>query len=115
MDDWVYRKVSPMSGVMRFGKKGKLSPRYMRPYEVLKRIGSVAYELKLPIELPLVHPIFHVPVLKKCIGNLMSILPLEGLEVDTYICHYYFIYVNFSGKFETFCFLTCLLNILLHT
>ena len=46
--DWVYLKVSPMKGVMRFGKKGKLSPRYIGPYQISKRIDNVAYELELP-------------------------------------------------------------------
>ncbi|KAH0689476.1 hypothetical protein KY289_016834 [Solanum tuberosum] len=48
VDDWVYLKVSPMKGIMRFGKKGKLSPRYIGPYRIVKRIGNVAYELELP-------------------------------------------------------------------
>ncbi|WMV19700.1 hypothetical protein MTR67_013085 [Solanum verrucosum] len=55
--DWVYLKVSPMKGVMRFGKKGKLSPRYIGPYRIVQRVGSVAYELELPQELAAVHPI----------------------------------------------------------
>ena len=80
--DWVYLKISPMKGVMRFGKKGKLSPRYVGPYEILKRVGKVAYELKLPIELAPVHPVFHISMLKKCIGDPVSILPLEGLGVN---------------------------------
>ena len=46
VDDWVFRKVSPMKGVMRFGRKGKLSPRYVGPYKIFKRIGKVAYELE---------------------------------------------------------------------
>ncbi|WMV25057.1 hypothetical protein MTR67_018442 [Solanum verrucosum] len=76
------RKISPMREVMRFGKKGKLSPRYVGPYEILKRVRKVAYELKLPIELAPVHPVFHISMLKKCIGDPVSILPLEGLGVD---------------------------------
>ncbi|WMV28793.1 hypothetical protein MTR67_022178 [Solanum verrucosum] len=48
VNDWVYLKVSPMKGVMRFGKKGKLSPRYIGPYCIVKRIDNVAYELELP-------------------------------------------------------------------
>ncbi|WMV24572.1 hypothetical protein MTR67_017957 [Solanum verrucosum] len=48
--DWVYLKISPMKGVMRFGKKGKLSPRFVGPYQVLKRIGKLSYELDLPNE-----------------------------------------------------------------
>ena len=67
---------------MRFSKKGKLSPPYVGPYEVLKRIGKVAYELKLPSELASVHLVFHVSMLMKCIGDPVSILPIEGLGVD---------------------------------
>ncbi|WMV09170.1 hypothetical protein MTR67_002555, partial [Solanum verrucosum] len=80
--DWVYLKISPMKGVMRFGKKGKLSPRYVGPYEILKRVGKVAYELKFPIEFAPVNPVFHISMLKKCIGDRVSILPLEGLGVN---------------------------------
>ncbi|WMV58614.1 hypothetical protein MTR67_051999 [Solanum verrucosum] len=75
-------KISPMKGVMRFGKKGKLCPLYVGPYEILKRVGKVAYELKLPIELAPVHLVFHIFMLKKCIGDPMSILLLEGLGVN---------------------------------
>ncbi|KAK4716358.1 hypothetical protein R3W88_014696 [Solanum pinnatisectum] len=71
-----------MKGVMRFGKKGKLSARFVGPYQILKRIGKVAYELDLPNELAPVHPIFHVSMLKKFIGDPVSIIPLEGLGVD---------------------------------
>ncbi|WMV59546.1 hypothetical protein MTR67_052931 [Solanum verrucosum] len=80
--DWVYFKISPMKGVMRFGKKGKLSPRYVGPYPILKCIGKVAYEVDLTNELAPVHPMFHVSMLKKCIGDLVSILPLENLGVN---------------------------------
>ena len=61
----VLLKVSPMKGVMRFGKRGKLSPRYIGPFEVLKRVGEVAYELALPPGLSGVHLVFHVSMLKK--------------------------------------------------
>ena len=70
-----------MKGVVRFGKKGKLSPRSMGPYEFFQRVGKVTYELELPSELALVHPVFHVSMLKKCIGNPECILPIEGLGV----------------------------------
>ncbi|WMV37212.1 hypothetical protein MTR67_030597 [Solanum verrucosum] len=80
--DSVYLKISPMKGVMRFGKKGKLSPRYVGQYQTLKRVGKVAYELDLPNELAPVHPVLHVSMLKKCIGDPISILPLEGLGFD---------------------------------
>ncbi|WMV18827.1 hypothetical protein MTR67_012212 [Solanum verrucosum] len=82
VNDWVYLKISPMKGVMRFGKKGKLSPRYVGPNQILKHIGKVAYELDLPNGLAPVHPVFHVSMLKKCIGDPLSIISLEILEVD---------------------------------
>ncbi|WMV09068.1 hypothetical protein MTR67_002453 [Solanum verrucosum] len=62
--DWVYLTISPMKGVMRFGKKGKLSPRYVGPYVILKHVGKVAYELYLPNEFAPIHPVFHVSMLK---------------------------------------------------
>ena len=68
-----------MKGVIRFGKKGKLSPRYVGPYEILQRVGKVAYELKLPSELASVHLVFHVSMIKKCINDPKFILPIEGL------------------------------------
>ncbi|WMV45797.1 hypothetical protein MTR67_039182 [Solanum verrucosum] len=80
--DWVYLKISPLKEVMRFGKKEKLSPQNVGPYEILKRVRNVAYELKLPIELAPVQPVFHISMLKKCIGDPVSILPLEGLGVN---------------------------------
>ncbi|WMV37720.1 hypothetical protein MTR67_031105 [Solanum verrucosum] len=80
--DWVYLKISPMKSVMRFCKKEKLRPRYVGPYEILKRVEKVSYELKLPIEFAPVHPVFHISMLKKCIGDLVSILLLEGLGVN---------------------------------
>ncbi|WMV45659.1 hypothetical protein MTR67_039044, partial [Solanum verrucosum] len=82
VNDWVYLKISPMKGVMRFGKKRKLSPRYVGPYQILNRIEKVAYELDFPNELAPMHPILHVYMLKKCIGDPTSIIPLEGLGVD---------------------------------
>ncbi|WMV18454.1 hypothetical protein MTR67_011839 [Solanum verrucosum] len=81
VDNWVFMKVSPMKGVMRFGKKGKLSPRYVVPYKILKRVGKVVYELELPTELSAVHLVFHIPLLKKCVGDPASIVPLENVAV----------------------------------
>ena len=80
--DWVYLNISPMKEGMRYGKKGKPSPRYVGPYEIFKQVGKVAYELKLLSELALVHPVFHVFIVKKCIGDPMSILSIEGLGVN---------------------------------
>ena len=70
-----------MKEVVIFDKKGKLIPRYVCPYKILQRVDKAAYELRLPSELALVHPIFHVSMLKKCIGDIESILPIEGLGV----------------------------------
>ena len=67
--------------VIRFGKKGKLCTVYIGPYEVLQQVGNVAYELKLPNDLASIHPVFHVLMLKKCLGDPTSILPVEGLGV----------------------------------
>ncbi|WMV23723.1 hypothetical protein MTR67_017108 [Solanum verrucosum] len=70
-----------MKGVMRFGKKGKLSPRYIGPYCIAKRIGNVAYELELPQELEAVHPVFHISMLKKCIGDPSLILLIDSIKI----------------------------------
>ncbi|WMV51525.1 hypothetical protein MTR67_044910 [Solanum verrucosum] len=70
-----------MKGVMRFGKKGNLSPRYIGPYRISKRIGNVAYELELPQELAAVHPVFHISMLKKCMGDPSVIIPTANIEI----------------------------------
>ncbi|WMV07609.1 hypothetical protein MTR67_000994 [Solanum verrucosum] len=70
-----------MKGVMRFGKKGKLSPRYIGPYRISKKMGNVAYELELPQELATVHPVFHISMLKKCMGDHSLIIPTENIEI----------------------------------
>ena len=70
-----------MKGVMRFGKNEKLSPRYVGPYKILQRIGKVAYELELPAELVAVHPIFHISLLKNCVGDPASIVTLDSVVV----------------------------------
>ena len=70
-----------MKGVVRFGKKGKLSPKYVGPYKILKKIGKVTYELEFPAKLPALHPVFHISLLKKCMGDPASIVPLESVAV----------------------------------
>ncbi|WMV51493.1 hypothetical protein MTR67_044878 [Solanum verrucosum] len=70
-----------MKGVMRFGKKGNLSPRYIGPYRISKRIGNVAYELELPQELAAVHQVFHISMLKKCMGDPSVIIPTVNIEI----------------------------------
>ena len=82
VNDWVYLKISPIKGVMRFGKKGKLSPRYIGPYKILRRMGKVAYELDLPNELAMVHPVFHVSMLRKFIGVENTIVPLQDVTIE---------------------------------
>ena len=63
--DHVFLKVAPMRGVLRFGKKGKLSPRFIGPFEILERVGAVAYKIALPPNLATVHNVFHVSMLQK--------------------------------------------------
>ncbi|WMV26221.1 hypothetical protein MTR67_019606 [Solanum verrucosum] len=70
-----------MKGVMIFGKKGKLSPRYIGPYKISKRIGNVAYELELPQELAAVHLVIHVSMLNKCMGDPSLIIPIEDIGI----------------------------------
>ena len=78
----VLLKVSPMKGVMRFGKRGKLSPRYIGTFEVLKRVGEVAYELALPPGLSGVHPVFHVSMLKRYHGDGNYIIRWDSVLLD---------------------------------
>ncbi|GJQ99828.1 putative reverse transcriptase domain-containing protein [Tanacetum coccineum] len=80
--DRVMLKVSPWKGVIHFGKKGKLAPRYVGPFEILERIGLVAYRLRLPEELSGVHDTFHVSNLKKCLADASLHVPLDEIKVD---------------------------------
>ncbi|XP_071694941.1 uncharacterized protein [Rutidosis leptorrhynchoides] len=75
-------KVSPWKGVIRIGQRGKLSSRYVGPFEVIERIGPVACRLKLPHELSGIHNAFHVSNLKKCLSNENLVIPLEELSID---------------------------------
>nr|GEW87868.1 hypothetical protein [Tanacetum cinerariifolium] len=80
--DQVMLKVSPWKGVIRLGKKGKLAPRYVGPFEILERIGPVAYQLRLPEEFSEVHDTFHVSNLKKCLVDASLHAPLDEIKVD---------------------------------
>lgn len=80
--DKVFLKVSLMKEVMQFGKKGKLSPRFIGPYVILQRVGNMAYELDLPSGLSFIHPVFHVSMLRKCLSNPSLVVPLEGLGIS---------------------------------
>ncbi|GJU59137.1 putative reverse transcriptase domain-containing protein [Tanacetum coccineum] len=84
--DRVMLKVSPWKGVVRFGKWGKLNPRYVGPFKVLENVGSVAYKLELPQELSRVHNTFHVSNLKKYYSDEPLAVPLEGLHFDDKLC-----------------------------
>ena len=63
---------------MRFEKKGKLNPRYVGNYKIMKKVGKVAYELELPVELAVVYPVFHISLFKKYVGDPTSIVPLDS-------------------------------------
>ena len=80
--DHVFLRVSPMKGVRRFGIKGKLSPRYVGPFEILERIGVVAYRLALPPSLDKVHNVFHVSMLRKYISDPDQIVELQPLQFE---------------------------------
>ncbi|GJW05108.1 putative reverse transcriptase domain-containing protein [Tanacetum coccineum] len=80
--DRVLLKVSPWKGVVQFGKKGKLAPRYVGPFEIVECVGLVAYRLKLPQELSCIHDMFHVSNLKKFLAKLDVQVPLEEIEID---------------------------------
>ena len=80
--DHVFLKVMPKRGVIRFGKRGKLSPRYIRPFEVLERVGAVAYRLALPQSLSSVHEVFHISMLRKYTPDPTHIVDWGELVID---------------------------------
>ncbi|KAI3755105.1 hypothetical protein L1987_54899 [Smallanthus sonchifolius] len=84
--DMVLLKVSPWKGVIRFGKRGKLNPRYVGPFKIVKRIGPLAYQMDLPEGLSGVHSVFHVSNLKKCLADESLAVPLEELHIDEQLC-----------------------------
>lgn len=80
--DHVFLKISPRWGLMRFGKSGKLSPRFIGPFEILERVGEVAYRLALPPQLFRVHDVFHISMLRKYESDPSYVLDWTDLEVD---------------------------------
>nr|GEV27736.1 putative reverse transcriptase domain-containing protein [Tanacetum cinerariifolium] len=80
--DYVLLKVSPWKGVVRFGKKGKLAPRFVGPFEIIEKIGLVAYRLDLLEELDGVQDTFHVSNLKKCLADPTVQVPLDEIQID---------------------------------
>ena len=79
--DGVSLKTSPINGVMRVNKNGKISPRHVRPYEIVRKVGQVAYELELPPDLEIFHPVFHASVLRKYAGNPTRIVSVNNVQV----------------------------------
>jgi hypothetical protein len=80
--DFVYLQVSPTKGVQRFGIKGKLAPRYVGPFEILKVCGPMAYKLRLPSHMAAIHDIFHISQLKKCIKVPTEIIETPAVEIE---------------------------------
>lgn len=80
--DRVLLRVSPTKGVQRFGRRGKLSPRYIGPFEILEIVGEVAYRLALPMELARVHNVFHISQLRKYVADPSHVIQHEDIELD---------------------------------
>ena len=83
MGDHVFLKVIPKRGVIRFDKRGKLAPRYIGPFKILKMVGTVAYRLALPPSLSGVHDVFHVSMLRKYTPDLVHVVDWGEITVDT--------------------------------
>ena len=82
VEDKVFLKVLPWRKILRFGNKGKLSPRFIDPYEILEKIRPVAYRLALPHELSKLHDVFHVSMLRRYRSNESHILPVQEVQVQ---------------------------------
>ena len=81
VEDQVFLKLSPRKGVVRFGKRGKPNPRYIRPFEIVDGIGPVAYRLDLPEEFSRVHNVFHISMLRKYISDSSHVLETPEIEL----------------------------------
>ena len=79
--DMVFLRISPWKGVLRFGKRGKLSPRYIGPYRIVERIGEVAYLLELSSDLDRIHDVFHVSMLRRYIPDPSHVLTEQPVEI----------------------------------
>jgi hypothetical protein len=85
--DFVYLKVSPMRGLRHFKVRGKLTPRFIGPFKILKKRGEVAYQLELPPQLSDVHDVFHISQLKKCLRVPEEQLPMEDLNAKEHLSY----------------------------
>jgi len=80
--DLIYLKVSPMWNVYRFGNKGKLSPRYVGPFQVVKQVSPLLYKIEMPPNLAAVHNVFHVSQLRKCVHDPSQVIHHEPLNIQ---------------------------------
>ena len=80
--DYVFLKVSPKKGVFRFNKKGKLEPRYIWSFEVIKVVGKAVYQLRLPAQLFGVHDVFHMSMSRKCQSDATPVVDLEDIRIQ---------------------------------
>jgi hypothetical protein len=80
--DFVYLKVSPTKGLQRFGIKGKLAPRYIRPYKIIEACGPVAYKLMLPPKMSAINDVFHVSHLNKCVQLPTEVITKPDVEIE---------------------------------
>ena len=78
----MFLKVVPMKGVLRFEKKGKFNPHFVRPFELLERIGPMVYHLALPLSLSVVHNVFHVSMLRKYVAGPSHVVDYKPLKID---------------------------------
>jgi hypothetical protein len=81
--DLVYLKVSTMHGIMRFGNKGKLSLRYVGPFQVLKRVSPVAYKVEMPPSFAGIHNVFHISQLQKCVHDPSHVIRYEPFDIQS--------------------------------
>ncbi len=79
--DKFFLKVSPWKKVLRFGKKGKLSPKFIDPYEIIEHVGPIAYRLALPLEMDKIHNVFHVLMLRRYRSDPSHILSVETIDI----------------------------------
>ena len=82
MGDHVFLKVLPMKYIMRYGRKWKLSPCFVGPFEVLERVGTLAYKVALPPSLSKIHNVFHVSTLRKYIYDPSHVVELEPIQIS---------------------------------